>query len=221
MNVIDLIIFDCDGVLVDSEIIANRIFAEHLTALGAPHTPEDAIDLYLGMTEETVRQLLEADGFSLPETFSKDVDKKTNEALAHSLEAIPGIEQTLAALEVPVCVGSSGTPAKIRQSLATTSLLSFFDPHLFSGYQVENGKPAPDLFLFAAEQMNAMPDRTVVIEDSVAGVQGAVAAGMHVIGFTGGSHVTPGHAEKLRAAGADQVFDDMRALPDLLDAGWI
>lgn len=218
MNQIDLIIFDCDGVLVDSEVIGNRIFAEHLTELGLPHTPEEVNDRYLGMSDETARQIIEATGFSLPDTFIDDVNVRTNEALARDLVAIPGIDEVLEALDMPFCVGSSGVPAKIRGSLTKTGLLSFFEPHLFSAYQVENGKPAPDLFLFAAKQMKAIPESVVVIEDSIAGVQAGVAAGMQVLGFTGGSHIMPGHDEKLRAEGARNIFDDMRELSGLLTA---
>jgi beta-phosphoglucomutase-like phosphatase (HAD superfamily) len=112
-------------------------------------------------------------------------------------------------------VASSGTPTRIRSSLGTTELIDYFAPNLFSAMQVERGKPAPDLFLFAAAQMNTPPARCLVIEDSVPGVTGARAAGMAVIGFTGGSHCRPGDADRLRAAGATIVIDDMRDLPAL------
>jgi beta-phosphoglucomutase-like phosphatase (HAD superfamily) len=115
-------------------------------------------------------------------------------------------------------VASSGTPEKIRHGLSCAGLLDVLAPNLFSATQVERGKPAPDLFLFAAKQMQVSPARCVVIEDSVPGITGALAAGMRVLGFHGGSHCRPGYAEKLRAAGAHMTFDDMRRLPALIAA---
>src|SRR5262249_60230426 len=132
------------------------------------------------------------------------------------LKAIAGVAAAIAAIEAPKCVASSGTPEKIRHGLECAGLFDLLSPHIFSATQVERGKPAPDLFLFAALKMGAAPERCLVIEDSVAGVTGAVAAGMIVLGFHGGSHCLPGHADRLRAAGATLVFDDMRELHDLV-----
>ena len=115
---------------------------------------------------------------------------------------------------------SSGTPDKIRHGLSCAGLYDQFAPHIFSAVQVRRGKPAPDLFLFAAEQMKTAPDRCLVIEDSVPGVTGAQAAGMTVLGFCGGSHCTPTHAAMLEAAGAHETFDDMRQLPALIARNW-
>ena len=117
---------------------------------------------------------------------------------------------------LPICVASSGTPENIRHGLACAGLFDQLAPHIFSAMQVKRGKPAPDLFLFAAGQMKAKPERCVVIEDSVPGVTGARAAGMVVLGFHGGSHCVPGHAAMLRTAGAAVTFDDMRQLPGLI-----
>ena len=135
---------------------------------------------------------------------------------ATSLEATPHIEETLAAIALPVCVASSGPPEKISASLNRVGLYDRFAPHIFSAMQVRHGKPAPDLFLFAAEQMQAAPARCLVIEDSLAGIAAAVAAGMTVLGFHGGSHCRPGHGDTLCAAGAIAAFDDMRQLPGLI-----
>jgi len=126
------------------------------------------------------------------------------------------IGEAIAAIDLPKCVASSGTPEKIKHGLTCAGLYDALAPHIFSATQVQRGKPAPDLFLFAAEQMRASPGRCVVIEDSVPGVTGARAAGMTVLGFHGGSHCLPGHADKLRAAGATVTFDDMRQLPGLI-----
>jgi len=122
----------------------------------------------------------------------------------------------IAAIGLPKCVASSGTPEKIRHGLTCAGLYDQLAPHIFSASEVKRGKPAPDLFLFAAEQMQAAPAQCLVIEDSIPGVTGAVAAGMTVLGFHGGSHCPPGHGDTLRAAGAIMTFDDMRQLPDLI-----
>jgi beta-phosphoglucomutase-like phosphatase (HAD superfamily) len=132
------------------------------------------------------------------------------------LEATPHIGDALARMTVPVCVASSGPPEKISASLNRTGLYDRFAPHIFSAVQVRHGKPAPDLFLFAAERMQTAPARCLVIEDSVAGIAGAVAAGMPVLGFHGGSHCGDGYGKKLHDAGAAMTFDDMRQLPDLI-----
>ena len=127
------------------------------------------------------------------------------------LAPIAGVEAALAALPYRRCVASSSAPERLRHSLSLTGLLHWFEPHVFSATQVARGKPAPDLFLFAAASMQAAPATCVVIEDSVPGVQAAVAAGMRVIGFTGGGHCRPGHAERLRAAGAARSLIDAKA----------
>ena len=136
---------------------------------------------------------------------------------AELLQATPHIDAALAAIALPTCVASSGPPEKISASLNRVGLYGRFAPHIFSAVQVRHGKPAPDLFLFAAEQMNVPPARCLVIEDSVAGVTAALAAGMAVLGYHGGSHCRPDTAATLRAAGAAITFDDMRQLPDLIE----
>ncbi len=216
MSPVELIIFDCDGVLVDSEVIGSRIYAEYLSSLGFPHTYEEVNERYLGVSDATVVSMFSADGVTLPATFIDDVHRLEHDALSRDLEPIPGIKDALDFITLPICVASSGVPAKIISSLTKTGLLDYLDPHLFSATQVENGKPAPDLFLFAAEQMNTAPERALVIEDSPAGVRAGVTAGMTVVGFTGGGHIPVGHGETLGALGACHILDDMRDLPDLL-----
>jgi HAD superfamily hydrolase (TIGR01509 family) len=132
------------------------------------------------------------------------------------LEAVPYIDVALDGIDRPVCVASSGSHQRMRVTLGRARLYDRFAPNIFSASQVTNGKPAPDLFLFAAKQMNVQPAQCLVIEDSVPGVTGGRTAGMTVLGFHGGSHCQPGHAEMLRAAGAVATFDDMRQLPDLI-----
>lgn len=214
---IDLVIFDCDGVLVDSEAVSCRVHAEALTRHGYPITTEQVIARFMGRRATECHAEIEHElGRSLPDNFEELRKIAVLEALAASLEPIPHIHAAIEAIAAPACVASSGFPAKIVQSLTRTRLHDRFAPHIFSASQVARGKPAPDLFLFAAEQMKAEPSRCIVIEDSVPGVTGGVAAGMTVLGFHGGSHCTVGHAEMLRAAGAAATFDDMRQLPDLI-----
>ena len=213
----DLVIFDCDGVLVDSEVISCRALAETLTRHGYPITSDQVFDRFLGRSMRKTTLEIEAElGRPLPEDFHTQVYAEIFRLFAASLEATPHIEQTLAAITTPMCVASSGPPEKISTSLNHVGLYDRFAPHIFSAVQVSNGKPAPDLFLFAAEQMRTPPARCLVIEDSVAGVTGALAAGMLVFGYHGGSHCRPDTADTLRAAGAAATFDDMRQLPDLM-----
>lgn len=213
---IDLIIFDCDGVLVDSEIISNRVFAEYLTAQGYPHSAEECCEKYLGMSYVSVIKAFEANGYSLPKAFLKELHDLADLELSKYLQAIPGIKSALESIKLPYCVASSGSPQKIQSSLTKTELLDYFDGNLFSFQQVKNGKPAPDLFLFAADKMGLEPARTLVIEDSKAGVMAGVAAGMTVVGFTGGSHIPGGHAESLLDLGAHHILTDMHQLDDLI-----
>ena len=213
----DLVIFDCDGVLVDSEALACVVHADVLTQHGYTITAAQVHERFLGRSAREARFEVESElGFALPDAYTVQLKATIDRVFGEQLTPIPHIADTLTKLSQRICVASSGTPTRIRSSLGTTGLIDRFAPHLFSALQVERGKPAPDLFLFAASQMNTPPARCVVVEDSVPGVIGASAAGMTVIGFTGGSHCRPGDAERLRAAGAVTVIDDMRALPDLI-----
>ena len=213
----DLVIFDCDGVLVDSEVISCRAHAETLTRHGYPITEHQVLERFLGVSDREARLIIEAElGRKLPDDFETQVKRATLEFYEGDLRAIQHIAEAMAAIELPKCVASSGTPEKIKHGLTCAGLYRALAPHIFSATQVARGKPAPDLFLFAAEQMRTSPGRCVVIEDSVPGVTGARAAGMAVLGFHGGSHCLPGHADKLRAAGATVTFDDMRQLPGLI-----
>jgi HAD superfamily hydrolase (TIGR01509 family) len=214
---LDLVIFDCDGVLVDSEVISCRAHAATLTRHGYPITEDEVLQRFLGVSDREARQTIEREiGRKLPDDFEAQVKEATLKFYAGDLKAISGVAAAIAAIALPKCVASSGTPEKIRHGLECAGLYEQLSPHIFSANQVKRGKPAPDLFLYAADQMRAAPQRCLVIEDSVPGVTGAVAAGMTVLGFHGGSHCQPGHADKLRAAGAALLFDDMRELPDLV-----
>jgi HAD superfamily hydrolase (TIGR01509 family) len=214
---VDLVIFDCDGVLVDSEVISCRVHAETLTRHGYPITADQVLVRFLGVSDREARQTIEREmGRSLPHDFETQIKQAALQRYASELAAIPHVGEAIAAIGVAKCVASSGTHEKIRHGLTCAGLYDRFGPSIFSATQVERGKPAPDLFLFAAEQMQAAPARCVVIEDSIPGITGARAAGMTVLGFHGGSHCRPGYGETLRSAGAVITFDDMRQLPDLI-----
>jgi HAD superfamily hydrolase (TIGR01509 family) len=214
----DLVVFDCDGVLVDSESIACGVEAEQLTAAGFPITAFEVRHRFVGISSAgMLRELERLHGRTLPDDFGELLQARVLDAFESELRAIPGIAEVLGRLDGSRCVASSSTPARIRRSLDLTDLRHYFEPHIFSASQVERGKPAPDLFLFAAAQMRVAPARCVVVEDSVFGVAGAVAAGMAAIGFVGGNHCVSEDAERLRQAGARAVIDDMRDLPALLD----
>jgi HAD superfamily hydrolase (TIGR01509 family) len=213
----DLIIFDCDGVLVDSELIACRVDADTLTRHGYPITADQVLDRFLGRSMREVNLEIEAElGRSLPDDFSAQLLDELYRSFAAELEAVPHIHATLDTIAQPVCVASSGTHERMRISLGRAGLYDRFAPHIFSATQVRNGKPAPDLFLFAAEQMAMSPKQCLVIEDSAPGIAAALAAGMTVVGFHGGSHCRPGYADTLRAAGAAATFNDMRGLAGLI-----
>lgn len=213
----DLVIFDCDGVLVDSEVISCRVHAETLTRHGYPISAEDVFRRFLGRSNRQAHLEVESElGRALPGGYEADLRSSLAHAFGTELVAIPHVGAALAQIRQPVCVASSGSHDKMRLSLGRVGLYERFAPNIFSASEVAHGKPAPDLFLHAAARMGVAPERCVVIEDSVSGVAGAVAAGMAVFGFTGGSHCRAGQAGALRAAGAGLIFDDMRNLPRLM-----
>lgn len=209
----DLVIFDCDGVLVDSEVISCRVHAEVLTRHGYPITADEVRERFLGRSARDADAEIERElGRPLPDAYGPERRATLLAALAQSVEAMAHVREALDAIAAPVCVASSGAHDKIFTTLSRAGLYDRFAPHVFSAFQVKASKPAPDLFLFAAAQMGAAPGRCLVIEDSPSGVTAGRAAGMTVIGFTGGSHCRPSDAGRLREAGACVVIDDMRAL---------
>ncbi len=209
----ELIIFDCDGVLVDSEPIINRAHAQVLTACGYSITEEALIERFCGMSDPDMLQIIEREhGRALPASYSERVAELIESGFSQSLVSIEGVTELLHQLQLPVCVASSSGPAQIRRKLELTGLLTYFGDNLFSATMVARGKPAPDLFLYAAEQLSAAPARCLVIEDSPAGIDAAIAAGMTAIGFSGGSHCGPEHAARLQTRGAKLVTANMREL---------
>ncbi|RZU16841.1 HAD family phosphatase [Streptomyces sp. BK239] len=211
----DLVIFDNDGVLVDSEPISNRLLAAYLTELGHPTSYEDSVRDYMGSAMHRIHDLvLERTGKRLPAEFDDEFHRRVFEAFARELrpvDGVVGVLEKLTAGEVPYCVASSGSHERIRVGHRTTGLDRWFgESRIFSAQDVGKGKPAPDLFLHAAERMGVAPARCVVVEDSPLGVRAAVAAGMDVYGFT---RMTP--AADL--AEATRLFSDMSELTALLD----
>ena len=206
-----LIIFDCDGVLVDSEPITNRIFCTMLNEIGLKINFEETMSTFMGRTMDgCIRIIEERLGKPVPKDFIEEYHRRIIPAFEGELKAVEGVEEALDSLDCLTCVASSGAHEKMRATLGVTGLLPRFEGRLFSGTEVSRGKPFPDLFLYAAEQMGAKPSKCVVIEDSVPGAQAGIAAGMTVFGYAG---FTP--ADKLLSTGAI-VFDDMHELPELL-----
>ncbi|GGZ14940.1 HAD family hydrolase [Streptomyces poonensis] len=210
----DLVIFDNDGVLVDSEPLSNRLLAAYLTELGHPTTYEDSIRDYMGSAMHRVHDLLlERTGQRLPEDFDTVFHRRVFAAFERELQPVDGVVdvlEKLAADGVPYCVASSGSHERIRVGHRKTGLDGWFgEGRVFSSEDVGRGKPAPDLFLYAARTMGVPAERCVVVEDSPLGVQAAVAAGMDVYGFTA---MTPAD----RLARATGHFTDMRELVSLI-----
>ena len=208
----ELIVFDCDGVLVDSEPLSNAVLARRLTAAGVPTTTQESMERYMGGSMAAVVADAETRrGGPLPDGFVEDYYAACTAAFDLELEAVPGIAAALDALGAqPTCVASSGRHAKIRHSLGHTGLLDRFEGRIFSAHDVDRGKPEPDLFLHAAASLGVAPDRCAVVEDAPVGVAAALAAGMTPFGYAGR---TP--AAWLARDGV-RVFTDMAELPGLL-----
>jgi HAD superfamily hydrolase (TIGR01509 family) len=211
-----LVIFDCDGVLVDSDRISLRIQAERITALGLPVTYEDCVREFLGIgMPATLRRVEEWLGRPLPDGWQEELDAAVTEAFRRELRPVPGIARALDGITLPTCVASSGSHEKMTLTLGLTGLYERFAGRIFSGDEVERGKPDPDLFFYAAEWMGVVPERCIVVEDSPWGVAAAVAAGMSVLGYA--ADAEPRAAAALADAGAI-VFTEMAELPALLAA---
>lgn len=214
----ELIIFDCDGVLVDSELIANEVFAEYLNANGLDMPLEEVMERFIGLSLKTCAEIALNDyGVRLPDDFIPEIRRLTEIALGGRVQGLPNVRSAVEQMGLPVCVASSGEHSKMTLTLTTSGLMDLFEGTLHSATEVKNGKPAPDLFLYAAERMGFLPERCLVVEDSPYGVQGAVAAGMRAVGFCGG-----GHRDLMRdspmlvEAGAEIVIDDMARLPGVV-----
>ncbi len=215
-----LVIFDCDGVLVDSERPANRLLTRYLNDHGIDIAVEETEATFVGLSLKTCAELVHTRfGVRLPDNFVQEIRRLTAEVLAREVTAIAGVRQAVTALEGPTCVASSGEVSKMQLTLGTTGILDLFDGRLYSATMVKRGKPAPDLFLHAARQCGVTPDDCIVVEDSPFGLQAARAAGMRALGFTGGGHRDHDRDHQmLTDAGADLVFQHMIDLPSLVRA---
>jgi HAD superfamily hydrolase (TIGR01509 family) len=208
----DLVIFDCDGVVVDSERIVHEVFGDFIRSLGADLDAARMNELFLGRRlDDCLAIVAGITGRPAPRDALERYRAERDRVLREQVRPIEGVREVLETLTVPYCIASSGDHAKMRTTLGATGLLPLFEGRLFSATEVARGKPAPDVFLLAAERMGAAPARTAVIEDSVNGVLAGCAAGMTVFGFTG---LVP--AADLAAAGAFHTFTHMRDLPALL-----
>jgi HAD superfamily hydrolase (TIGR01509 family) len=206
----ELVIFDCDGVLVDSEVISSRIFTACLAEAGVVLTLEEAMAFGIGKSSTMLATAVEQTfGRSLPAGFIENMRAQIIRAFTTDLRPIDGVAELLAALTLKRCVASNSHIDRVRQALTTTRLSTHLHPHIYTAAMVERGKPAPDLFLFAAAQHGVDPENCLVIEDSLSGVSAALAAGIPVIGFVGGSHCRPDHAQVMRDAGCVDVFARM------------
>jgi len=206
----DLVIFDCDGVLVDSERLAIRVESEICSDLGWELTESDIVDRFVGRSDAYMKAEVERHiGRSVD--WEREFVPRYREVFARELKPVAGVVEALDQITVPSCVASSGSHEKLRFTLGLTGLHDRFAGRIFSGTEVGNAKPAPDLFLYAAQRMGAEPGRSAVVEDSTSGVAAGMAAGMDVFAFAGG--VTD--ASKLGGHGVT-IFDDMRDLPKLL-----
>ena len=218
-----VIIFDCNGVLVDSERLATAVVSQEFMRVGFPLPPEVIARYFTGRRPADMFAEIEtAAGRKLPADFPSRVANATLERFRRELRATAHVTHALSWLRGPKCVASSSSFERIRLSLETTDLIRFFEPYLFSASEVPNGKPAPDLFLFAAAKMRVRPADCIVVEDSPVGVAAAVAAGMTAIGFVGGSHANDHIEAHLREEGARVIVGDMRALKSTIGdlRGW-
>jgi HAD superfamily hydrolase (TIGR01509 family) len=217
-----MIIFDCDGVLVDSEGVKSEIVARHLAKVGISISGKALIERFSGVPDREMYLALAGEtGIHIPAAHAEEAHAvKLIECAAHGdALAMPGIHDCLDALHgVAMCVASSSSPKMLEQMLRQTRLWERFAPTVFSAAEVKRGKPAPDLFLLAAARMAVAPGDCIVIEDSLAGIAAANAAGMVSIGFAGGCHCAPNHAAKLYRAGARKAFMTMASLRDYLAA---
>lgn len=213
MDDVRLIIFDCDGVLIDSEALVCRLTGEELTRLGYAIGTDEVIARFAGRAEASMIAEIERDwGRPVPPAYFDRIRSRIAAAYKGELDAIPGVADTLDLIGCAICVASSSYPEKLQLGLGATGLLDQFGGNVISASRVARGKPAPDVFLYAAGWMRTPVAHCLVVEDSVPGVLAAKAAGMRAIGFTGGRHCGEGHGRRLLDAGAEKVIDRMDQL---------
>jgi HAD superfamily hydrolase (TIGR01509 family) len=221
MSGFDLILFDCDGVLVDSEVIAADVESSLLTEAGYPISPEEMGERFAGMTWHNILLAVEKEAnIPLSASLLDKSEKLLDARLAADVEMIEGVKEALAKMTTQRCICSNSSSARLDMMLTKVGLKAYFAPHIYSAKDLglDRVKPKPDVFLHGAKQFGVSPSRCIVVEDSTHGVTAARAAGMRVIGFTGASHSYPSHADKLTDAGAETVISRMRDLPATIAA---
>ena len=210
---IHLVIFDCDGVLVDTEPVSNAVLQRRLDAIGMPMSLDQVIRTFIGRSKgDCLAMIAERFGGPLPAAFEAEWDREFDEALREETRAIEGVAELLQGLPLPYCVASNGEPDRMRVALEAAGLLALVDGRLFTASEVARPKPAPDLFLHAARAMGYEPHATVVVEDTPTGVRAAVAAKMRVFAYAGAGHAQPDVLEREGAV----VFREMGELRALL-----
>lgn len=217
MKSFSLLIFDCDGVLIESERLANEVEVQALQSMGHDITLDEYMDLALGRQNELVAKLLaEEKRIHLPENFWEEMAVELAATFEKELQPVRGVREVLQMLSLPKCVASSSTVERLKHTLQITGLLEFFPEAVFSTQFVKEGKPAPDIYLYAAQKMGIPPAECLVIEDSLAGVEAGLRAGMEVWGFCGAQHITSKRRQFIEKSGVTHVFEDMHDLLDLL-----
>lgn len=216
MSKFELIIFDCDGVLIDSEFLAGRVQAEVKTEMGFPITIEEQIRRFTGHGFKST--IVQEELKLLPPHYFETMEERQWEIFKSELKPISYIHSTLEAISLPKCVASSSSLKRLQYTLGLVDLAQYFIECIFSVSLVSRGKPFPDIFLYAAKKMGVSPDKCLVIEDSEAGVRAAKSAGMTVFGFTGGSHMSPELINRLKDVGSHLIFSCMSELPKLINS---
>lgn len=216
------VVFDCDGVLVNSEEICLDVELECLAEIGLAFQRHEYVSRFMGMTSADFYAALDNDlrtlhGRTLPETFPDVLHHRTWSVVETSLACIPNALETVRALRnLPKAVASGSNPERLKIKLRQVGLFDDFAPHIYSAQEMPRGKPAPDVYLHAARQLGVDPAACIAVEDSVNGVTSALTAGMVVVGFVGGGHCPPNQAESLRGAGASQIATHMDQLLTIL-----
>lgn len=214
-----LMIFDCDGVVVDSMRLHTEVEAAAYQSLGVNITPQELVRRFSGIRDIEASRILESEiGIKFPPDFMLQIDQREAEIFTKQLKPVAGMREVLMKIrEVPRCIASGSNVNVLNHMLEVVKLKDLFAPHIYSSEMVERGKPFPDLFLYAAKGMGVPTTACLVIEDGVVGVQAGRTAGMRVFGFVGGSHCDNEHGDRLKAAGAELIFSEMRELPSLVE----
>jgi HAD superfamily hydrolase (TIGR01509 family) len=214
-----LMILDCDGVVVDSMHLHTEVEAEAYQAIGINITPQELVRRFSGVSDAEVNRILEKEtGIAIPSDIALQIDRRKEEVFTQRLKPVGGIRDALMEIRnIPRCIASGTGVDALDHMLEVVKLHDLFAPHIYSSEMVERGKPFPDLLLHGAGKMGHPPTSCLVIEDGIAGVQAGKAAGMRVFGFVGGSHCDEGHGDRLKSAGAELVFSEMRELPSLIE----